>query len=380
MQPTTATGQADTDRRPQRLRANAALHYPFTPPTPDTDVVEVAPGVLWARIHMPMALDHINVYLLRDGAGWTVIDTGLHTPSSRAAWEHLAATYLEGLPIRRLICTHSHYDHAGQAAWMVERFGAELFMSLGEYFVLRGFYGPPPDPLPALHQRFYLRAGMNEAQIEQVFTSLRRDPFLPPVPESYQRLRDGDVLRIGERDWRVVIGEGHSPEHVCLYHSEGTEHLLIGGDQLLPRITSNVLVTPVEPEADPLKLWLRSLDRLDTLAEDTLVLPSHQSVFQGLHARVQELRAHHQQQFVLLRTALHERGQATAWELMQVQFPKRRHPVDDLMAIGETLAHLAWLRNQGQVQRVLDADGVYRFHLTITPSADVEALSETYHA
>jgi len=327
-----------------------------------------------------MALDHINVYLLRDGAGWTVIDTGLHTPSSRAAWEHLAATYLEGLPIQRLICTHSHYDHAGQAAWMVERFGAELFMSSGEYFVLRGFYGPPPDPLPALHQRFYLRAGMNEAQIEQVFTSLRRDPFLPPVPESYQRLRDGDVLRIGERDWRVVIGEGHSPEHVCLYHSEGTEHLLIGGDQLLPRITSNVLVTPVEPEADPLKLWLRSLDRLDTLAEDTLVLPSHQSVFQGLHARVQELHAHHQQQFVLLRTALHERGQATAWELMQVQFPKRRHPVDDLMAIGETLAHLAWLRNQGQVQRVLDADGVYRFHLTITPSADAQALSETYHA
>ncbi|MBS0467143.1 MAG: MBL fold metallo-hydrolase [Proteobacteria bacterium] len=328
---------------------------------------------------MPMALDHINVYLLRDGAGWTAIDTGLNTPASRLAWEHFAATHLQGLPIQRLICTHSHYDHAGQAAWMVERFGAQLCMSFGEYFMLRGFYGPPPDPLPPLQQRFYRRAGMTDAQIEHMFASLRRDPFMPPVPESYQRLRAGDVLPIGERNWHVLIGEGHSPEHVCLYHSDGKEHILIAGDQLLPRITSNVLVTPIEPEGDPLRLWLASLDRLDTLHPDTLVLPSHQSVFRGLHARVAELHAHHQQQFALLRSALQDCPGATAWVLTQAQFPKRRHAMDDLMAMGETLAHLSWLRYQGQIGRVLDDDGLYRFHLAGAPTAPDEALSETHH-
>lgn len=367
------------ERQAQRLRASAALAYPFTPPLPGDSVVAVAPGILWARIAMPMALDHINVYLLRDGAGWTAVDTGLNTPASRAAWEHLAATHLQGLPIQRLICTHSHYDHAGQAAWMVERFGAQLCMSYGEYFMLRGFYGPPPDPLPPLQQRFYRRAGMTDTQIEHMFSSLRRDPFMPPVPESYQRLRDGDVLQIGPRAWRVVVGEGHSPEHVCLYHSQGDEHILIAGDQLLPRITSNVLLTHVEPEGDPLRLWLASLDRLGGLHPDSLVLPSHQSVFRGLHARVAELHTHHQQQFALLRTALQKHPGATAWHLMQAQFPQRRHAMDDLLAMGETLAHLSCLRCQGQIRRALDDDGLYRFHLADASAAPAEALSETHH-
>ena len=358
--------------RPERLRASADLAYPFEPPTPDGAVVEVAPGILWARVPMPMALDHINVYLLRDGEGWTVVDTGLNLPASKAVWEQLAATQLQGLPIRRLICTHSHYDHAGLAAWIMERFGAELLMSYGEYFMLRGFTAPPPDPLPPLQQSFYRRAGMDDAQIDHMFSSLRRDPFAPPVPQNYQRLRDGDRLPIGPREWQVVVGEGHSPEHVCLYNA--SERILLAGDQLLPRITSNVLVTPIEPEGNPLQLWLASLNRLNALAQDTLVLPSHQGVFRGLHARVQELHAHHRQQFELLERTLREGGPATAWELMQVQFPKRRGPMDDLMAMGEAIAHLSWLRHQGRIRRWLDDDGRYRFQAT--PAA--HPISETH--
>ena len=243
----------------------------------------------------------------------------------------------------------------------MERFGATLLMTYGEYFMLRGFSGPPPDPLPPTHQVFYERAGMKPAQVEQMFGALRRDPFTPPVPPAYQRLRDGDMLRIGQRDWQVVVGEGHSPEHACLYNA--SERILIAGDQLLPRITSNVLITPIEPEANPLQLWLASLDRLARLADDTLVLPSHQNVFSGLHARVAELHAHHQQQFDLLCAALRRCGSATAHELMQVQFPKRRHPMDDLLAMGEALAHLSWLRHAGRVRRVLDDDGCHRFAL-----------------
>lgn len=345
----------------ERLRASAALDYPFTPPATDGSVVEVAPGILWARMPMPMALDHINVYLLRDGDGWTVVDTGLNTAEARERWERLAATHLQGLPIRRLICTHGHYDHAGLAAWIMERFGATLCMTYGEYFMIRGFGGPPPDPLPPLQRAFYLRAGMEAAQTEQMFAALRRDPFMPPIPPAYQRLRDGDRLRIGGRDWQVVVGEGHSPEHACLYNAG--ERILIAGDQLLPRITSSVLVSPIEPEANPLQLWLASLDRLGQLAPDTLVLPSHQNVFRGLHARVEELHAHHRQQFDLLCAALQRLGSATAHELMQVQFPKRRHAMDELMAMGETLAHLSWLRHQGRIRRVLDDDDRHRYQL-----------------
>lgn len=348
--------------RPARQRASAALDYPFAAPAPDGAVVEVASGILWARMPMPMALDHINVYLLRDDDGWTLVDTGLNTARTRELWEQIVATQLQGLPLKRLICTHCHYDHAGVAAWLCERFGVTLLMTYGEYYMLRSLMGPPPDPLPPTLLNFYRRAGMDEAQTERMFSSLRKDPFMPPVPPSYQRLRAGDTLRIGARDWQVVVGEGHSPEHACLYSA--SDHILIAGDQLLPRISSNVLVSPIEPEANPLQLWLASLDRLDRLSPDTLVLPSHQSVFRGLRARVQELYDHHQQQFALLQDELGRRDAATALELMQVQFPKLRHAMDELMGLGETIAHLSWLRHEGLLFRVLDDDGCHRFRLT----------------
>jgi glyoxylase-like metal-dependent hydrolase (beta-lactamase superfamily II) len=350
----------------QRLHASAALDYPFAPPTADGMVVEVAPGILWARMPMPMALDHINVYLLREDDGWTLVDTGLNLERTRALWEQIIATRLEGLPVKRLLCTHCHYDHAGVAAWLCERYQIPLLMTYGEYFMLRGLMGPPPDPLPPTLLDFYQRAGMGEAQTQKMYAALRRDPYMPPVPSCYQRLRAGDVLTIGTRDWQVVIGEGHSPEHACLYNA--TERILIAGDQLLPRISSNVLVSPIEPEANPLQLWLASLDRLDQLAADTLVLPSHQSVFRGLHARVEELHAHHRQQFDMLLAELGQRGAATALELMQVQFPKLRNAMDELMALGETLAHLSWLRYEGLISRVLDDDGCHRFRLTAAPT------------
>ena len=342
----------------ERLRASAALEYPFEPPAADGSVVEVAPGILWLRQPMPMSLDHINVYLLRDGAGWVLVDTGLNTDRSRELWAEIVATRLEGLPLTRLICTHSHYDHAGLAAWLMQRYELPLLMSYGEYFMMRGL-SAPPAVLPESHLRFYREAGMPQAMVERMFEALRKDPFMPEVPPSYQRIRDGELIRIGGRDWRVLIGEGHSPEHACLYCER--ERILLAGDQLLPRITSNVLVTPIEPEGNPLQLWLASLDRLDQLDPDTLVLPSHQGVFRGLHARVQELHAHHEQQFELLLAALDELGTATAFELMQRQFPKRRHAVDDLMAQGETIAHLSCLRYQGRLRRVLDEDGCHRF-------------------
>ena len=352
-------------------REGAPLVYPLTAPAADGSVVEVAPGVLWARMPMPMALDHINVYLLRGERGWTVVDTGLNADTTRELWEHIAAERLDGLPIDALICTHWHYDHAGLARWFAERFGVPVYMTLGEYYTMRAHAEPAPDPLPPAQLDFYLRAGLGADRVKSLLDAVRGDPFLAPAPSSFHRLRDGDELAIGSRRWRVVVGEGHAPEHACLYDAQA--HLLLGGDQLLPRISSNVLVSDIEPEADPLSLWLASLTRLERLAPDTLVLPSHQEAFSGLHLRTRELSEHHHRKLNATRGHLHELDRATAFEVMQKLFPRRRGPIDDLLALGETLAHLSWLVHAGEVLRQLDSDGVYRF----APAVDVAAVSQS---
>jgi glyoxylase-like metal-dependent hydrolase (beta-lactamase superfamily II) len=337
------------------------LEYPLTPPLADGSVVEVAPGILWARMPMPMSLDHINVYLLRADDGWTLVDTGLNTEAVRQLWLHIAATHLEGLPVKAVLCTHYHYDHAGLAHWLTDHFKVPLYMTHGEYYMLRMASLPPSEPMPDAHQDFFTRAGMPDAVMEPMMASLRADPFLAPAALAFRRLRGGDVLEIGARRWRVVIGEGHSPEHACLY-CEG-DRILIAGDQLLPRISSNVAVTCVEPEANPLQLWLESLDRLDQLAADTLVLPSHQRVYRGLHTRVQQLREHHAREFDKVGAYVRENPECTAFEAMMCMFPKLRSPMDHLLGLGEAIAHLSWLRYAGTIRRVLDDDGWYKFSI-----------------
>lgn len=359
--------QASPVTAARRFRPTSELAFPAAAPRPDGAVTEVAPGVLWARMPMPMALDHINVYLLRGERGWTVVDTGLNTPECRALWEQIAARHLDGLPIEALVCTHFHHDHAGLAGWMAERFGVPVHMTLAEFLTLRVLGAPLPDPAPPEMLQFYRRAGLPAERMERMFAMLRADPFRPPRLGEFRRLQGGQVLAIGARRWQVLIGEGHSPEHACLYCAD--DRLLVAGDQLLPRISSNVLVTASEPEGNPLQLWFDSLDRLDRCAADTLVLPSHQDVFRGLPARVQELRAHHQHQFDTLRVFVAEVGRCSAFDAMQHLFPKLRHPMDDMLALGETIAHVNWLQQRGDLVRRLDDDGIQRF-AAVAPSAE----------
>jgi glyoxylase-like metal-dependent hydrolase (beta-lactamase superfamily II) len=350
-----------TSGLPHRMRAAAALEYPFEPPAPDGSMAEVAPGIGWIRMPMPIPLDHINVYLLRDEDGWVVVDTGLNTSEAKALWEHVVRDRLDGLPIKAVLCTHFHYDHAGLAHWLTERFQVPLYMTYGEYYMMRSSYLPLPDTPGQTQTEFLARAGIAANDIEQLHDSLRRDPFLPSSSPPFRRLRDHQVLKIGARNWRVVIGAGHSPEHACLYCEE--ERILISGDQLLPGISSNVQVTSAEPEGDPLQQWFDSLDRLDALAPDTLILPSHQRVFRGLRERVQALRDHHAEQLDQLCDFIQGNGASTTLAAMHTLFPRLRGPVDRFLALGETVAHLSWLRFNQRLRRTLDDQGVYQFEV-----------------
>lgn len=332
------------------------LLYPFAVPPASGEAVEVASGVLWMRLAMPMALDHINVYAVRDGDGWTLVDTGLNLASTQAEWEALLAGPLEGRPVSRVICTHMHPDHIGLAGWLCERFHAPLAMTRLEYVTARMLLADTGRPAPESGAVFYRAAGWNEAQLE----SYRRDfgqfgRAVAPMPAGYVRMREGDRVTIGGADWRVVVGEGHSPEHACLWRE--ADGVVLGGDQILPKISSNVSVWPTEPDADPLGDWLASLERMKTVFPDeVLVLPSHGEPFRGVQARLDGLLRGH-------RTALRrlERTLASPKRAVDV-FPAlfARAVGDGVrgMATGEAVAHLNYLLRQGRAGRTRDAEGV----------------------
>lgn len=347
---------ADGSVQHLETRTERGLTYPaFDIPAPG-EAVEVAPGVLWLRLHLPMALDHVNIYALRDGAGWVLIDTGLFSDQTVEVYQKILDGPLEGRPITRVICTHMHPDHVGMAGWVCERFDAPLLMSRLEYVWTRVLVSDESAPAPRVGEILYRSAGYTEAQIEAwraASGSFARS--VSPIPLGYQRLKEDQVLSINGDDWQVVIGEGHSPEHVCLWRK--SDGVFISGDQILPRISSNISVWATEPDADPLGDWLGALERLkDSLPSDLFVLPGHGEPFYGVTTRLEALiRGHH----VALKRL--ERTLKTPCRAVDVFGALFARPVGQnvlSMATGEALAHLNYLENQGRVRRERDAEGV----------------------
>lgn len=332
------------------------LTYPFDGVPALGEAMEVAPGVLWMRLPMPIALNHINVYAVEDGEGWTLIDTGLGLADTRAHWETLFAGPLQGRPVKRLICTHMHPDHLGLAGWLCERFQAPLVMTRLEYVTARMLVSETGSPAPEDAAVFYRAAGWSEAQLDtwrREFGQFGR--AVSPLPRSFTRIREGDRVRIGDHDWRVVVGEGHSPEHACLWRE--ADDVILGGDQILPRISSNISVWPTEVLADPLGDWLASLERMKAvLPAEALVLPSHGEPFRGVHTRLDALIRGHSTALTRL-----ERTLKTPSRVIDVFSALFARPVDDGvlgMATGEAVAHLNYLLRQGRVSRSRDAMGV----------------------
>lgn len=331
------------------------LIYPLGAPPAPGEAREAAPGVLWLRMPLPMQLNHVNLYAIEDGDGWAVVDTGIRTPDCLAAWEAALADPMGGRPVTRVICTHMHPDHIGLAGWLCERFDAPLLLTQLEYVTGRMLVADT-GPAPESGAVFWKAAGWTEEQVENYRTGYGR--FAKGVwtlPMTYRRIREGDVLSIGGDDWTIVVGNGHSPEHACLWRK--SDGVFISGDQILPRISSNVSVWPTEPLADPLDDWLKSLDRLgDLLPEDAFVLPGHGEPFTGVLPRIEALKRGHAVSLKRLERTLREPKRAV--DVFASLFAR---PVGDGllgMATGEAIAHLNYLAGQSRVRRERDADGV----------------------
>jgi len=337
--------------------SHRGLTYPLGRVAPEAGtVIALAEGVGWTRSPVPGSLGHINLWLLEDEGGLAIVDSGLDIPPARDAWEALFAGPLAGRTVTRIIVTHFHPDHLGLAGWLAERFGVRLWMTRGEWLFARMLTSDVRDAPPAEALAYWRAAGWSEermaAEAEKGWG--RFASVVSPVPLAFIRIRDGDVLRIGTRDWRVVVGSGHSPEHACLVEDSGK--LMIAGDQVLPRITSNVSLSLSEPEADPLGEWLDSIAKLRKLPNDLLVLPSHGEPFAGLHARLDALADGHRGRLDALHDFLTEPRRAV--DCFGILFGRQIGDGSFGLATGEAMAHLRRLEVEAKAVRDV-RDGVH---------------------
>lgn len=343
----------------------AALSYPLGEPPVPGQALSVRPGVLWLRMPLPFALDHINLWALADGDGWAIVDTGTQTPEVLAAWRTLLAEdgALGGRPVTRVIATHMHPDHMGMAGWLTRKHDARLWMTREEYLMCRTLAADTGREAPEDAIRFYRHCGWPDEALDTYRARFGGfGKYMHALPDSFRRIVDGERLIIGDHVWRVVVGRGHSPEHACLVCDE--LDLMISGDQVLPRISSNVSVFPTEPDADPLGDWLASIETLRQGLPDTLlVLPAHGEPFLGLHARLDRLASGHARGLQRLRRSLAEPRRVM--DLFGALFAR---PIDARsevlgLATGETVAHLNYLRALGELEITEGDDGAWRFQL-----------------
>lgn len=338
------------------------IHYPHETPPAKGTAREIADGILWIRLSMPLGLDHVNVYALREPNGWTVIDTGLDTKLNRREWAAIIKDDLRGDPILRVVVTHHHPDHVGLAGWFMAQ-GAELWMTRTAWLTARMLtLDEEPTPSPEAVS-FWRGAGMDEALLSK---RLDNRPFnfcdtVYPLTLGFTRLEEGAVHRLGGRDWVVHLGQGHAPDHATLWCQDAP--LVLAGDQLLPSISPNLGVYPTEPMADPVAEWLESCARFETMArEDHLVLPGHKLPYYGLPARLAQLSDNHHGALARLREHLRAEPR-TAVDCFAPLFKRQIDEATYGLAMVEAVAHLNHLYHLGEVAREMDARGAWVWQL-----------------
>jgi glyoxylase-like metal-dependent hydrolase (beta-lactamase superfamily II) len=336
------------------MSLDSILSYPFPEVPAPATTIEVAPGIHWLSMPLPFQLDHINLWLAQDEGAWTIVDTGIGNGETRALW----AKILEKKQVKRVVVTHYHPDHAGNAAWLCGRYGAEFWTTQGEYLTAHAVRTASAGYTADAVLEVFRKNGLDEERAARMRgTRNRYAQLVPEFPLSYRRIIEGDELSIGRNRWRAIIGHGHAPEHLSLFSKD--LNTVIAGDMLLSTISTNVSVWSIDPEGDPLRLFLDSIARYRELPDDVLVLPSHGKPFRGAHRRVQQLEEHHRDRLAELLQAL--KTPKSAGELLGVLF---RRPLDThqtFFAMGEAIAHLHYLYYAGRAKRALGDDGIMRY-------------------
>jgi glyoxylase-like metal-dependent hydrolase (beta-lactamase superfamily II) len=320
------------------------------------ELTAIDDDIYWLRMPLPFDLDHINLYLIKDGEGYAALDTGIGTQTTEAIWEDILADL--GKPLTRVIVTHMHPDHIGMAGYLTEKFRVPLYMSMSEYFVARAMVSGGRGASDWQDREYLIRCGMNAEYVEKAAANKGgMQKVVRPIPLSYKRMSEGMKIPIGAHVWEVLIGRGHSPEHVCLYCQD--KNTLISGDHVLPKISPNIGVYSTEPDANALDLYLTTLPQFKSLPMNTKVLPSHKLPFTGLHTRVDQLIEHHQGHLTLLRDFC-KKGK-TVSQCLPVLFKRELNPHNMFFALAEGLAHLNYLYFEGECTRELAESGHWIF-------------------
>jgi len=335
------------------------LSYPFDNRPNPGELIEVGPGIFWIRMPLPISLNHINLWMLEEQEGWTLVDTGMATEDTKALWEEIFSTHLNSKPVKQVIVTHMHFDHLGLAGWLVEKWGATLCMSRTEYLSSRVIINEIKSDPPEATVAFFRAAGVEESILDEFKVRFNnRSDFVSPLPSHYKRLTDNQVLQIGSLQWTVIIVEGHSPEHICLHCK--SLNIMIAGDQILPRISPNISVRPDEPRANPLHNFLRSCESLkNRLNKDVLILPSHGDPFYGVHLRLQDMVNEHKKGLQdLLEFCSQPRSVA---EVFPILFKSKINIGNMVIAVGEAVANLNYLVSSKELVVDIGSDGIARY-------------------
>jgi len=339
------------------------LEYPFEmrwSPEPGQPF-EVVDGVYWLRMPLPIALDHINLWILRDGDGWTIVDTGYDAEVCKDVWEQVFDGFMTPASVNKIIITHFHPDHIGLAAWLAHKCDCPILISEGEYKHYANIISRDKAEFGIQAKAFVTEMGYPQSMAEKFVGFMVSDD--KPAESRVQRehcqfIKEGDLIDIDQQQWRVISGNGHSPEHACLFNAE--LNTMLSGDQSIARISSNVSVYPSNRDKDPLGDWLDSCQKLiDELPEDTLMLPAHQEPFRGNPARMQQLIDDHHAQLNRLRLAVD--APISPVEARAILFDRELNTIETLLATGETLAHLNYLMHRNEVFMQIGDDGVARY-------------------
>jgi glyoxylase-like metal-dependent hydrolase (beta-lactamase superfamily II) len=327
-----------------------AINFPFPVPPKTLEWIEAAPGVQWLRLPLPFRLDHVNIYLIEDGAGYTLIDTGIDTAACRDAWDALLAGPLRERPLTRILATHCHPDHIGLAGWLCERLGLPLLASQTEYLLALNIRLDPDGLNSEPYRSFYLAHGLGESNTDLLLKrGLGYLRLVSTLPRTFRRVIAGETLEIGGRAFEVLAAGGHAPEQVMLHCQ--AENLLLCADQVLAKITPNISVEAIDPDGDPLGIYLRSLETLKrTMPEDVLVLPGHNLPFTGLATRIDELVEHHATRCRAILKSCAE-APRSVFDLVPVVFGRViEDPHQMSFAFSEALAHANFLARRGELR------------------------------